>query len=688
MFIEFTESGICRQSIDSLYGISAKRSQAFRRLGIEQVGDLLSHIPRAYIDWTEVTEIALLQAGQQATIEAEIISVSNIRRKGRLQWWQMEIADSSGTLVLTYFNQLWLRRDFIVGRKYFFNGKIEARGFFKSLVNPQFMKPEDWSTQALVPVYPATEGLSQNLIRKTVDQVLVCDELWLQLEDPLPRSMRERYQLAELSFAIKKIHQPRDREELNIARRRIAFAELFYLGAAMKLLKERRIQNESAPALDLDDEAKIYFKDIVDSLPFKPRAEQVQACNEIFADLRKTQPMSRLLQGDVGTGKTLVALLAMLYTVLAGAQTALLAPTSVLATQHQEKLSTLLAGTPYEPVLLTAATKGEERREILHKLASGEQKLVIGTHAVLADDVKFANLGLVVTDEQHRFGVKQRSQALEQIKRPHNLVMSATPIPRTLALILYADLDISRLHEKAGGRAKIDTYTVNSNDLDRVYDLIERRLQNKEQAYIVCPLLAESEEGELEAADVLYKELKQKRFKDYRLGLLHGRLKGEEKSEIILNFLAGAIDLLISTTVIEVGIDNPEASLILILNAERFGLAQLHQLRGRVGRGDYDSLCILHSDIAEGDARERLRFLCRADDGFEIAERDLKNRGPGQFFGERQHGLNEQQLVYALAEEEIIKAVDLALKEFNLNNPKIKSLIEMRYPDLRQGETL
>ena len=688
MLIQTYDNRVLEQPITVLAGISAKRAELFQRLGITTTGELLTHLPRAYIDWTELTPIAELELGVPQTLCAEITQVGSIRRKGRLQWWQAEVSDETGTISITYFNQTWLRSQLKLGETYYFHGKVEARGFFKNLINPAQMSREEWTRQPLIPIYPATEGLSQGIIRKAITNLLESERLWTELIDPLPSEIRERYQLADLSFALDKIHRPRQPEDLELARRRIAFAELFYIGAAMKLLKERRIRQEHAPSMTLSPAAKAKFQTLIEQLPFRPTDDQVRAANEVFQDLKSEVPMSRLLQGDVGSGKTLVAVLAAYYAILAGYQVALLAPTSVLATQHATKISALLEPHKISTALLTGGLRTAERRAIYDGVASGKIQFVIGTHAVLNSELSFQRLGLVITDEQHRFGVKQRGQALEQSERPHSLVMSATPIPRTLGLILYGDLDISTLHEMPAGRQPIETYTISSPDLPRVYDLIRREVQAGQQAYIVCPLLAENEESEAEAATALYQELQREAFARFSLGLLHGRQKPEDKAAIIQRFLAGEIEILISTSVIEVGIDNPRASIMLIMNAERFGLAQLHQLRGRVGRGTAKSLCILHSDQPEGPSRERLRVICRERDGIKIAEADLAMRRPGQFFGERQHGLSEVQAAYAFADATLIREVETAIAESDLRQPKIRALIAARYPDLGHGETL
>ncbi len=678
--------------VDTIRGVSTRRAEAYARLGVKTLGDLIYHLPRDYEDWSEITPIQELVPGVAQTIFATIDNVGNLNRRGKLTWITIEVSDASGRMSLTFFHMPWLQKKFRKGQRYYFHGKVEQRGFFMNLVNPLFMTPAEWDEQKFFPVYPLSEGLSQKMVREHIAMLLDHPQLALeQLVDPLPKDLRNRYHLADLSFAIRRIHTPRQREDLDIAKRRLAFEELFLTRAALKLLKERRLSLEHAPVIDLDDAGKRAFQDFLDSLPFTPTNAQIRASNDAFRDMRRDRPMNRLLQGDVGSGKTLVATLAMLYAVLSGRQALFMAPTSILAMQHTETIQNFLKDTDLRVELLSGGMPKKQREQLKADLLAGDIDILIGTHAVLQDDIVFRDLGLAVTDEQHRFGVKQRSLVQgtgEQKQHPHRLVMSATPIPRTLALILYGDLDVSILDERPKGRGELLTYTVTSKDASRVYDLLRDELDKGRQIYVVCPLIEEGETDNVESATEVYEKYTRGPFRDYRLALLHGGLKQEEKDGILLDFLNGKIDLLVSTTVIEVGIDNPNATVMLILNAERFGLAQLHQLRGRIGRGEHRSLCLLQSDVGEGLARERLRTLCHEDDGFKIAEADLKLRGPGQFFGTKQHGLGDFRVANLYRDKELLDEVDRAIQTESLDDPDLRAALERRFPELEHGETL
>jgi len=510
---------------------------------------------------------------------------------------------------------------------------VRSAGQF-TIQNPAFEPAEPDSSGKLRPIYPLTEGLSQGVLRNLIQPLL--PKVISHLPEPLPDWIRRDYHLCAIDFALSRIHQPSSLAEADLCRERLVFEELFLLQTGLFLLRRARQTHQTAWPVLPDATAQDQIKQVEDTLPFQLTAAQHKALAEIRQDLRRDLPMNRLVQGDVGSGKTVVAALAMLEASLCGYQAVLMAPTAILATQHAQTLAKLLAKSGEPIALLTGATPAAERKRILAGLEDGSIRLLVGTHAVIEDKVTFSNLALTVTDEQHRFGVKQRFRLNRNEEdrsfSPHVLVMSATPIPRTLALILYGDLDMTVIDQLPTGREPIATYTARSGDRSRVEDLVRRQVKTGRQAYVVCPMIEEQASLDLESAIQTYNRLAQEVFPDLTVGLLHGGLKPAAKDAVMADFAAGKTNVLVSTTVIEVGVDNPNATLMIIENAERFGLSQLHQLRGRIGRGPYKSYCILMSDSDEDLVRQRLRTLCQTTDGFEIARKDLELRGPGDFF--------------------------------------------------------
>ena len=664
-------------------GVGEARAKSLAKLGITDLRSLLSYFPRAYDDRRAYKKIADLIPGENAcvcTVIAGEPKLSRIR-KG-LDLVKLRAVDETGALELTYFNQSYLKNTFHTGDAYVFFGRAEGTPSRPQMTNPLFEREGAHQiTGRIMPIYPLTAGVSQSMLYKAVEQGLAaCVD---ELPDILPEDVRLVYQLCHTRFAYENIHFPTDDEALSAARRRLAFEELFLLALGLKLLRERRtfVAGKQCKKVDLSP----FFS----SLPFSLTGAQRRAIGDIARDLTGKRPMNRLVQGDVGSGKTMVAAAAIYMAAKNGLQCALMAPTEILAEQHYRSLAPLLEPLGIPCALLTASTKAKERRALNERLRSGELSLVIGTHALLSPDVQYQNLGLVVTDEQHRFGVNQRAALSAKGDDPHLLVMSATPIPRTLALMIYGDLDVSILNELPPGRQKIDTFAVPSSYHERIYAFLRKLVAEGRQAYIVCPMVAENDElpDERKAVTAYAETLQKEVFPDLRIAPIHGKMKPKEKDAVMRAFAAHEIDVLVSTTVIEVGVDVPNAALMLIENAECFGLSQLHQLRGRVGRGRHKSYCVLVSDNKGEENKQRLKVMSSTSDGFAIAEEDLKLRGPGDFFGSRQHGLPSLRVAdlscdLSLLHEtqsaaEQLLAADPALKKHPLLKARVELLFEL-----------
>ena len=558
--------------------------------------------------------------------------VSHIRKGMDLV--KVRAVDDTGALDVTFFNQSWLKNQLRVGETYIFYGRAEGSLLRKTMAGP-VVEPEGRRefTGRIVPVYPLTAGVSQLLLSRAIRQGL--DECADILPDCLPDSVRQTHGLCRVNYAYENIHFPESPEALDIARRRLAFEELFFFAIGLKLLRSRR-ETVSVEPFRPVDMAPFY-----DALPFILTGAQRRCVDEAIADMTAGKPMNRLCQGDVGSGKTMVAAACVYFCVKNGRQAALMAPTELLAEQHYRGLAPLLEQLGLRCALLTGSTPAKTKRSVTAQLASGELDFAIGTHALISGGVAYANLGLVVTDEQHRFGVAQRTALAEKGEHPHTLVMSATPIPRTLALILYGDLDVSVIDQLPPGRKPIETYAVTSAYYPRLYAFIRKQVEAGRQVYIVCPMVSENDElpDERKAVTEYAQKLQTEIFPDLKVAFVHGKMKAQEKDAVMSAFASGESDILVSTTVIEVGVDVPNANLMVVENAERFGLSQLHQLRGRVGRGQHQSYCVLVSDNKNGETRQRLKAMTKTADGFKIAEEDLRLRGPGDFFGLRQHGL-------------------------------------------------
>jgi len=613
-------------------GIGPVRARQLAKLGLATVGDLLHYFPRGYEDRRAVSTVAAAPEDAPVCIRAMVAQPPQLSRirKG-LELVKVKTVDATGVLNVTYFNQTYLKDALQVGEEYIFFGTAQRQGRSRQMANPVTEPVGKGNiTGCILPVYPLTAGISNNrlasLTRKAVEQ---CAAL---VPEELPQEILEEYQLAHSDFSYQNIHFPESFELLELARRRLIFEELFYLSAGLALLKGRRTRAEgtACPCPSLDPFLKL--------LPFAPTSAQRRVMEECRADMALPRPMNRLVQGDVGSGKTAVAAAAGWIAVQNGLQAALMAPTEILAQQHYSSLSRLLSPAGVEVGLLTGSMTPKQKKQVRQDLAQGKIQFVVGTHALLSQGVEFARLGLVVADEQHRFGVSQRSALASKGARPHVLVMSATPIPRTLALIVYGDLDVSVIDQLPPGRKPVDTFVIGEDKRARMYHFVRKLVREGRQVYIICPAVEEGE-ADLKAVTTYARQLQTQVFPDLRLGLVHGKLKPKEKEPVMAAFAAGELDVLVSTTVVEVGVDVPNAALIVVENAERFGLSQLHQLRGRVGRGEHQSYCVLVTSSQSPDSRARLKTLASTADGFRIAEEDLKLRGPGDFFGNRQHGL-------------------------------------------------
>ena len=617
-----------------LKGVGEKRAALFGRLSIHTVGDLLRHFPRAYEDWSQTVPIASAPAGENCCIRATALTdpQEHYIRKGMVLY-KFTVSDGVSGMQVTLFNNKYAAARVRRGGEYLLFGAVTSGYNRYEMASP--LIEEAGEGGRIRPIYPQTEGLNSRAIEKAVASALSAVTL---AEDPLPPGILKAYHLCTAAYAYRNIHFPENGEAREIARRRLVFEELLVLQLGLIRMKGRRREAGLRVYRDVTEE---FFR----LLPFAPTGAQRRALADCLRDMADGHAMSRLIQGDVGSGKTAVAAGAAYTVIQNGGQAALMAPTEILAEQHARSLSELLAPAGVEVGLLTGSLSAAKKRSVREQLADGSLPLVVGTHALLSEGVAFRRLGLVITDEQHRFGVAQRARLADKGDEPHLLVMSATPIPRTLALIVYGDLDVSVLDELPPGRQPIATYAVDTAKRERVYGFIKKHLEEGRQAYIVCPLVEEGEEtGDLAAATAYIESLKHTVLADYPVGLLHGRMKGAEKEAVMTAFARGEIPLLVSTTVIEVGVDVPNATLMVVENADRFGLAQLHQLRGRVGRGRYASSCILISDAQNEEARHRLQVMCRTNDGFVIADEDLKQRGPGDFFGNRQHGLPQMHI--------------------------------------------
>ena len=616
-----------------LKGVGEAKAKLFANLNIFTLGDLICHFPRGYEDRTKLVTISELSPDIPACFRATVMNNPRTAhiRKG-LDMTKVQLADTTGRLNVTFFNNRFAAGQLEYGREYIFYGAVSGDFVGYNMTNPVFENPDSpgLTTRRVLPIYPLTAGLTNAAVGKAVLQALaVCDPP----AEILPEAVRAEYGILPAEEAYHAIHQPRDMEQAVQAKKRLIFEEFFVFSAGLSLMRSSRAEKKCTPYHNFN------MKPFYGSLPFSLTGAQSRAVEEILSDFRSGKPMNRLVQGDVGSGKTMVAAAAAYCAAGNGAQTALMAPTEILAEQHYASLSKLFAPLGITVDLLTGSMTVRQKREARERLASGETQVVVGTHALLTDATRFLRLGLVIADEQHRFGVAQRSKLSEKGEDPHLLVMSATPIPRTLALLMYGDLDVSILDELPPGRQTVETFLVGESYRARINAFIRKQVAEGHQCFVVCPAVEENQELGVKAASAWAETLQQTVFPDLRIALLHGQMKGAEKEAAMAAFARGEADVMVATTVIEVGVDVPNATLMIIEDADRFGLSQLHQLRGRVGRGKAKSYCILTSHNGNPETLQRLKALCKTNDGFRIAEEDLKLRGPGDFFGSRQSGL-------------------------------------------------
>ena len=670
-------------------GVGEVRAKKLEKLGLVRCADLISYFPRDYEDRRQVYSIRSAPLGQKVCISAmaaEHPRLSRIR-KG-LELVKLKVVDQAGALHITFFNQSYVERALRAGEEYIFYGVVEEQGSRRTMVNPIFERVGRQNfTGCIVPVYPLTAGITNHLLCTLTQQaVTACAK---DMPETLPRGVRLDHELAQAEFSYRNIHFPESFEALELARRRLTFEELFYLSAGLAMLKERRgdVLGCAIPSRPMEE--------FLARLPFPLTGAQRRVMEESAGDMASDRPMNRLVQGDVGSGKTVVAAYAAWLAAGAGYQSALMAPTEVLAEQHFRSLSALLEPAGVRVGLLTGSLTPAGKKKVRQALAAGEIDLIIGTHALLSQGVEFARLGLMVADEQHRFGVAQRATLAAKGDSPHVLVMSATPIPRTLALIIYGDLDVSVIDELPPGRTPVETYVVREDKRERMYNFVRRLVGEGRQVYIICPAVEENAEGgmqnaewegdgpalDLKAVTTYAKKLQTEVFPDLKVDFLHGKMKPREKEAVMAAFAAGETQVLVSTTVIEVGVDVPNAALIIIENAERFGLSQLHQLRGRVGRGKHQSYCVLITNTRSVEAMQRLRTLASTTDGFKISEEDLKLRGPGDFFGSRQHGLPQMKLADLAGDMRLLSEAQdsarrLLMADPTLSQPENRPVLE------------
>ena len=657
-------------SVQYLKGIGEKRAELFHKLGIFTVEDLLYHLPRGFEDRTNIKDISDLAEGETVCVKG-VLAMGLRKFRARNGTWviQTRLSDGSGVMQLTWFNAPYVEKSLEdPSAEYIFFGRVSYRRMSPEMVNPIIEKVDSGTSKMgkIVPIYPATGGLQQRSIRDAVTQAVL--KLGEKLPESLPEEIRQKYDLIDIERAIRSVHMPETFDDFYTARRRLVFEEFLKLQLGVATVKAHK-HKQSAVVI----ENVKCIADFAASLPFELTNAQKRVINEISADLKNSVPMNRLVQGDVGSGKTIVAAASMFAVAKSGYQSVMMAPTEILAEQHFAGLKKYFEPWGIKVAFLSGGQKAKERRENLELIESGEASVIVGTHAVITDKVNFANLALSITDEQHRFGVSQRTKLAGKGINSHTLVMTATPIPRTLSLVIYGDLDISIIDQLPPGRKEIKTIALTEARRAKMYEFILQELNKGRQAYFICALVEDSDAVSAKAATDYVKRLSNGVLRGKSVGLLHGRMKSFEKEDIMKRFAAGEIDALVATTVIEVGVDVPNATIMVIENAERFGLSQLHQLRGRVGRGAEQSYCIMFGDQKSGVAKERMAVMCETNDGFKIAEKDLEIRGPGEFFGTRQHGLPEMKIGNFFTDMDILKETQGAAAEILKEDPMLEN---------------
>ena len=657
------------KKVQYVKNVGPNRVKLLNKLDIYTLQDLITYFPRTYENRGLQKKLTECINGEEVLITAQVASRITEIFARRMKMYKLVVRNEGIPLTITWYNQSYLKNVFKIGTTYNFYGKIEIKDGRYEMKSPIFeISGENKNTGKIIPIYPLTYGVTQNVLRKIIENGI--DETYRKLEETLPEYIIDQFKLENINEAIKKIHFPENKSDYLVARYRLVFEELLGFQLALLNIKKRYKSNEKG--IQFDKNVKI--SDVINVLPFRLTKSQLRVLEEIDKDMESTKPMNRLLQGDVGSGKTVVSQIAAYKAVKSGYQVAVLVPTSILASQHFENFKRILDQFGIRLEILISSITKKKKQDIKQRLLDGEIDIIIGTHALIEEDVSFKNLGLVITDEQHRFWVKQRAKIVSKGKNPDLIVMSATPIPRTLALILYGDLDISIIDELPPNRKKVDTFAVGKSKEEDMYEFVKKQIDEGRQCYIVCPMVEEDEEQNLKSVIELTEKLKTKVFNKYNVEYLHGKIKQKEKDEIMLRFKEGKIDVLVSTTVIEVGVDVPNANIMIIEDAERFGLAQLHQLRGRVGRGEYKSYCILKYSRLSEVSKERLKIMCQTNDGFLISEKDLELRGSGDFFGTAQHGLPEFKIANLF--QKILKNdTNLEKKE----NQKLKKLVADKF---------